>query len=129
MVGTIGVQNHDGTSDDLLTAGLGKDGLVATATAPVPADPATPTAAELRRIAIFNNYRAIVDTNPAGRLWLAVRAERRCPGQRHGQPGQGARHGVTSPLPTMAPESQQNVTVQGRRSRPISILAQYVSNT
>jgi len=66
VVGTIGVQNYDGTTDDLLTAGLGKDGLIATATAPVPADPAAPTAAELRRIAIFNNYRAIVDTNPLG---------------------------------------------------------------
>ena len=66
VVGTIGVQNYDGNTDDLLTAGLGKDGLIATATAPVPADPAAPTAAELRRIAIFNNYRAIVDTNPLG---------------------------------------------------------------
>jgi len=66
VVGTIGVQSYDGNTDDLLTAGLGKDGLVSTATAPVPADPNAPTAAELRRIAIFNNYRAIVDTNPLG---------------------------------------------------------------
>lgn len=66
IVGTIGVQSYDGNSDDLLTAGLGKDGLVSSAVSPVPADPAAPTAAELRRIAIFNNYRAIVDTNPLG---------------------------------------------------------------
>ncbi|SDC04962.1 hydroxybutyrate-dimer hydrolase [Cupriavidus sp. YR651] len=65
VVGTVKIQSYDGTSDDLLTAGLGKDG-IGSATAPVPANPAAPTAAELRRYAIYNNYRAIVDTNPLG---------------------------------------------------------------
>ena len=56
---------YDGTSDDLLTAGLGKSGLAS----PVPppyADATHPTAAELRRAAIYNNYRALVDTTAAG---------------------------------------------------------------
>ncbi|HET9579624.1 MAG TPA: 3-hydroxybutyrate oligomer hydrolase family protein [Usitatibacter sp.] len=55
---------YDGASDDLLTAGLGKSGLAGAA--PVPANPAAPTAAELRRIAIYNNYRALVDIAAAG---------------------------------------------------------------
>ena len=65
IVGAVDATTYDGTSDDLLTAGLGKSGLQAAA-APAPANPATPTAAELRRIAIFNNYRALVDVNPKG---------------------------------------------------------------
>ncbi|GJG95628.1 3-hydroxybutyrate oligomer hydrolase family protein [Cupriavidus pauculus] len=64
IVGTIAIQSYDGNSDDLLTAGLGKDGLAGTA--PVFANPNVPTAAELRRNAIYNNYRAIVDVQAAG---------------------------------------------------------------
>ncbi len=56
---------YDGVSDDLLTAGLGRTGL-ASATPPGFADPAAPTAAELRRLAIYNNYRALVDTTEGG---------------------------------------------------------------
>ena len=56
---------YDGASDDLLTAGLGKTGLGA-ATSPTAANPTMPTAAELRKIAIWNNYRAIVDVVPRG---------------------------------------------------------------
>jgi hydroxybutyrate-dimer hydrolase len=56
---------YDGASDDLLTAGLGKSGLGGT-TAPGFANPTAPTAAELRRSAIWWNYRAIVDVNPNG---------------------------------------------------------------
>lgn len=59
---TMGV--YDGGNDDLLTAGLGKTGLGGAA--PQPVDPLNPTAAELRRIAIYNNYRAILDISPAG---------------------------------------------------------------
>jgi hydroxybutyrate-dimer hydrolase len=47
-----------------LTAGLGKSGLAGAA--PAVANPASPTAAELRRIAIYNNYRALVDIAAAG---------------------------------------------------------------
>ncbi len=56
---------YDGATDDLLTAGLGKTGL-GSPTAPGFANPAAPTAAELRRSAIWNNYRAIVDVSPKG---------------------------------------------------------------
>ncbi|WP_440997008.1 3-hydroxybutyrate oligomer hydrolase family protein [Arhodomonas sp. SL1] len=56
---------HDGDGDDLLTAGLGASGL-ASAEAPGFADPVAPTTAELRRLAIYNNYRALVDTAPGG---------------------------------------------------------------
>ncbi len=65
IAGAIDATTYDGTTDDLLTAGLGKTGLQAAA-APAPANPAAPTAVELRRIAIYNNYRALVDVNPKG---------------------------------------------------------------
>jgi len=58
-LGDISSKTYDGTSDDLLTAGLGKTGLAAAA--PAYADPANPTAAELRRNAIHANYRAVLD--------------------------------------------------------------------
>src|SRR5688500_15921947 len=54
----------DGIGDDLLTAGLGKTGL--TLAAPGFADPLNPTAAELRRRAIYVNYRALVDMTAGG---------------------------------------------------------------
>lgn len=60
----ISVTSYDGTTDDLLTGGLGKTGLMSTA-APGYADKANPTAAELRRNAIYNNYRAVIDASPA----------------------------------------------------------------
>lgn len=52
-------------SNDLLTGGLGASSL-ASATAPTLADPANPSATELRTLAIYNNYRALVDTAPGG---------------------------------------------------------------
>src|SRR5260370_28725590 len=65
IMGTISVVSYDGTTDDLVTAGLGKTGLAGAS--PTAADPLNPTAAELRKIAIYNNYRALVDVNkPAG---------------------------------------------------------------
>lgn len=63
-LGTISTTIYDGSSDDLLTAGLGKTGLAGTS--PTVANPLQPTAAELRKIAIFNNYRAILDISAAG---------------------------------------------------------------
>jgi hydroxybutyrate-dimer hydrolase len=62
--GTIVSTTYDGTSDDLLTAGLGKSGLAGAAPAIV--NPAAPTVAELRRLAIYNNYRALVNVNANG---------------------------------------------------------------
>ena len=51
--------------DDLLTAGLGLAGLRAMA-APAFADVGSPTAAELRRRAIWNNWRGIADLSANG---------------------------------------------------------------
>ncbi|WP_375171334.1 3-hydroxybutyrate oligomer hydrolase family protein [Marinobacter sp.] len=62
--GEIDHSRYDGVTDDLLTAGLGASGLAG----PAPAfdDALAPTPAELRRLAIYNNYRALVDTVPGG---------------------------------------------------------------
>lgn len=51
--------------DDLLSAGLGLDGLRAM-TPPAFADPEGPTPAELRRRAVWNNWRGIADLSPGG---------------------------------------------------------------
>ena len=56
-------EHRDG--DDLLTAGLGLDGLRAMAP-PAFADPAAPTPAELRRRALWSNWRGIADMSPGG---------------------------------------------------------------
>ncbi|ANH73766.1 D-(-)-3-hydroxybutyrate oligomer hydrolase [Ralstonia insidiosa] len=65
FVGKVTTTHYDGSTDDLLTAGLGASGL-ASATAPTIANPTAPTAAELRRLAIYANYRALVDTAAKG---------------------------------------------------------------
>ena len=65
FVGTVTSTTYDGSSDDLLTAGLGKTGLQS-ATPPAIADANNPTAAELRKLAIHTNYRALLDMTPAG---------------------------------------------------------------
>ncbi|HEX7989215.1 MAG TPA: 3-hydroxybutyrate oligomer hydrolase family protein [Stenotrophomonas sp.] len=52
-------------SDDLLTAGLGLDGLRAT-TAPAFASASQPTAEEARRRAIWSSWRGIADLTPGG---------------------------------------------------------------
>ena len=70
VAGSLETTVYDGVSDDLLTAGLGKTGLAGAA--PAIANPAAPTAAELRRLAIWSNYRALVDMTPNGgygRFW------------------------------------------------------------
>ncbi len=61
---TVGSGSTTATQD-LLTGGLGKTGLGAAA-APVYADPLNPTAIELRRNAIYSNYRAILDPSATG---------------------------------------------------------------
>jgi len=65
ITNVVGPMTYDGTSDDLLTGGLGKTGLASTA-APGFADAANPTAAELRRRAIYTNFRAVLDPTAAG---------------------------------------------------------------
>ena len=63
FLGTVTTATYDGATDDLLTGGLGWDGLQS-ATAPTLS--AIPTASELRRRAIYNNYRALVDITTNG---------------------------------------------------------------
>jgi hydroxybutyrate-dimer hydrolase len=52
-------------TQDLLTGGIGRTGFGAAA-APAYADPLNPTAAELRRNALYANYRAILDPSANG---------------------------------------------------------------
>ena len=70
---SLQVTVYDGVTDDLLSAGRNLAGL-ATTTPPTPppgfADPLNPTPAELRRLAIYSNYRGIVDTVAAGGMGL-----------------------------------------------------------
>lgn len=61
LSGEVVVTAYDGVSDDLLTAGLGASGL---ASAVPPALSSDPTSAEIRRLAIYSNYRALVPTDP-----------------------------------------------------------------
>ncbi|CAG9244958.1 D-(-)-3-hydroxybutyrate oligomer hydrolase [Paraburkholderia unamae] len=70
VASSLRTTSYDGVSDDLLTAGLGKTGLAGAQ--PAIANPAAPTAAELRRLAIWSNYRALVDMSVNGgygRFW------------------------------------------------------------
>lgn len=55
----------DGTADDLLSAGLGLEGLQRPAP-PGFADPLRPTVRELRRRAIWNSWRGLIDLSPDG---------------------------------------------------------------
>ncbi|ACB97099.1 3-hydroxybutyrate oligomer hydrolase family protein [Beijerinckia indica] len=57
--------HYDGVTNDLLTAGLGKSGLGST-TPPAFTDPLHPMPEELRRLAIYSNYRALIDPTPGG---------------------------------------------------------------
>jgi hydroxybutyrate-dimer hydrolase len=63
--GSVTTTQYDGVTNDLLTAGLGASGL-ANPAAPAFDDPINPTTEELRTLAIYNNYRALVDTVPGG---------------------------------------------------------------
>ncbi|MDO8036969.1 3-hydroxybutyrate oligomer hydrolase family protein [Janthinobacterium sp. SUN128] len=58
-LGTITRADYDGKSNDLLTAGLGKTGLAGAT--PAYANVEQPTPLELRRNAIYANYRAVLD--------------------------------------------------------------------
>jgi hydroxybutyrate-dimer hydrolase len=51
-------------TQDLLTAGLGRTGIGGAT--PAYADPLNPTAAELRRNAVYSNYRALIDVSVGG---------------------------------------------------------------
>ena len=53
-------------TQDLLTGGLGRSGIASSGTVPAYADPANPTADELRRNAVQANYRGLIDNTAAG---------------------------------------------------------------
>ena len=95
------VTEHRG-HDDLLTAGLGLDGLRAMA-APAFADPAHPTAAELRRRAIWGNWRGIADLSPTGGYGQAYGSVASVPGREFSAfatlPGATQPHRVLLQLP------------------------------
>jgi hydroxybutyrate-dimer hydrolase len=63
--GSLEVTRYDGIADDLLSGGLNADGLQS-ASPPGFADPLNPTPAEVRRRAIYTNFRAITDMTTAG---------------------------------------------------------------
>ncbi len=63
IVGDILHQSYNGDSDDLLTAGLGHAG-IGNAAVPSVSNPAS--AAQLRRLVIYNNYRALIDPTTGG---------------------------------------------------------------
>ena len=63
-LGPITVRVTDGVTDDLLTAGLGKTGLLGAQ--PAFADPLQPTIDELRKVAIYQNYRGLIDPTTSG---------------------------------------------------------------
>ena len=58
-LGSITRADYDGKTNDLLTAGLGRTGLAGAA--PAYANTEQPTPLELRRNAIYANYRAVLD--------------------------------------------------------------------
>jgi hydroxybutyrate-dimer hydrolase len=94
------VTEHRGT-DDLLTAGLGLAGL--RAATPAFADPAHPTAAELRRRAIWSNWHGIADLSPAGGYGTLYGSTANVPGREYATlarlPGASQPHRVTVQVP------------------------------
>ena len=64
-LGLVSRLEVDGVADDLLTAGLGLEGL-RSAAPPGFADPRRPTPAELRRRAVYVAWRGLVDLSPGG---------------------------------------------------------------
>ena len=64
VFGDVITTTYDGISNDLLTGGLGKSGLAGAA--PTFVDPENPTEAELRTLAIYNNYTALVPNADGG---------------------------------------------------------------
>ena len=65
LCGDIIHKAYDGITDDLLTGGLGHEG-IQSITPPGFADPVAPTAQELRRRAIYDAYSGLVDRATGG---------------------------------------------------------------
>ncbi len=115
----------DGQADDLLTAGLGLDGL-RTLLPPGFADPLRPTTLELRRRAIHAAWRGLIDLSPdggAGRLFGPLPGERIAGIERHGAlrlPGSSQSDGVMLQVPnSFDPSAPCLVAVASSGSRGI----------
>ena len=95
------VSEHRG-GDDLLTAGLGLDGLRAMVP-PAFADAGNPTAIELRRRAIWSNWRGIADLAPGGGYGSVYGSTQAVPGREFSAyakvPGAGQSHRVLVQVP------------------------------
>jgi hydroxybutyrate-dimer hydrolase len=91
LVSAVRETRHKG-EDDLLSAGLGLDGL--RGPAPLPVDVAAPSAAELRRLAIHTNWRGIADLSPLGGFGDVYGAVPAVPGREYSAFARvpGARH-------------------------------------
>ena len=119
------VSEHRG-ADDLLTAGLGLDGL-RVMTAPAFADPEHPTAAELRRRAIWSNWRGIADLSPGGGYGTLYGSLATVPGREFSAlatvPGARQPHRVLAQVPDAFDLSKRCVVVtasSGSRGNPTS---------
>ncbi len=66
-------RHTDGVSDDLLSAGLGLDGL--RAAPPAVRDPAAPAVDELRRLALYHAWRGLHDVSAGSDLETAARPD------------------------------------------------------
>ncbi len=99
-VGPVRETRHD-APDDLLTAGLGLAGL--RGAAPAVAVPEAPTPEELRRRAIYANWRGIADVAPGGGLGELYGRLDAVPGREYSAfarlPGSRAPHRVLAQVP------------------------------
>ncbi|BCT93472.1 D-(-)-3-hydroxybutyrate oligomer hydrolase [Lysobacter helvus] len=107
------VTEHRG-ADDLLTGGLGLDGLRGTA-APAFADPANPTDAEVRRRALWNNWRGIADLGPLGNYGTLYGSTANVPGREFSAdariPGAKQPHRVLVQVPDAFDQAKRCVVV------------------
>ena len=107
------VSEHRG-SDDLLTAGLGLEGLRAMVP-PAFADAGHPTAIELRRRAIWSNWRGIADLAPGGGYGSVYGSTQAVPGREFSAyakvPGAKQPHRVLVQVPDMFDRSRRCVVV------------------
>jgi hydroxybutyrate-dimer hydrolase len=107
------VSEHRG-SDDLLTAGLGLDGLRAMVP-PAFVDAGHPTAIELRRRALWSNWRGIADLAPGGGYGSVYGSTQAVPGREFSAyakvPGAGQPHRVLVQVPDTFDRSRRCVVV------------------
>ena len=111
----LGIEQHAYTGDDdLLTAGLGADGLKSPVP-PVFSDAEHPTPAELRRRAIWSNWRGIADLAPGGGYGELYGSLQPVPGREYHAlaklPGANQPHRVMLQLPDSFDASKRCIVV------------------